>query len=767
MLITSSLLSQPLFYEGLPVEQVDIVIKNAENSSGNIKSLIKTKEGDFFSQTTFDNDLKALTQEFDHIDPMIELIDKKVYITIHLELRPHIRTICFYGNEQITSASLLKELELHAGDVFSRVIFNKAFHKLKALYVTNGYFEAELDYSIEHDEITNEVDVIINIHEGRSGKIRNIYFHNFTDREREEILDLILTKKWNIFISWYTGEGIYHEEVVQRDQYFITNYLQNHGYADADVTIEIQEVPSCNRIDVHVTADRGEMYFTGKITFGGNTLYEDDDIRRCLRIKEKCPYSPDALHETITNITDLYGSCGYIETIVDYELTLEPDCPIYNIDLQIDEGEQFYVGLIKVFGNCATFTSVILQETLLIPGELFNIQLLKATEERLQGIGYFKAVNVYTVRSEGPSGLGERYRDVHIEVEETTTGNFNAFAGVSNAENYFTGLQLTERNFNLSGIFTLWSQGLRGLRGAGEYFHMTGTIGQKSFSYVTSWAKPYFMDTPWIVGFDLERSETRFMSDVYKTDSLSYLLHAKYPLNSFVRFGTHYRIRSPSALAVGSGRINPQVQSDVRNQGLLSGIGMTLGYDSTDNPKEPNFGFRSRLETEYMGVGGDYYWLSFGYINAWYHSVSENTLFKTRADFRYIIPFGSTSYTRMPIDERLFLGGDNSVRGYRPFAIGPKYFKTDEPRGGLSLNLFSLEYIYYMFPKMEAFVFFDAGQLSRSVLNFGALRTSAGFGARINFFEGMPPITLGFGFPINPEDRRDIKRFFFSFGAGF
>jgi len=277
------------------------------------------------------------------------------------------------------------------------------------------------------------------------------------------------------------------------------------------------------------------------------------------------------------------------------------------------------------------------------------------------------------------------------------------------------------------------------------------------------------MDSLWIVGFDLEQSEARFMSTIYKTKSFSYLLHAKYPINEYLRFGLHYRIRAPNAEATNKFYLVtvPHLASDIRNKGLLSGVGALIGYDSTDRPVGPTSGFRSRLETECLGLGGDYYLISFGYINAWFTPLSKNSFFRSRADFRYIVPFGSTSYGHMPIDERLFLGGESVVRGYRPYTIGPKYPGTNQPRGGLSLNLISLEYIYQWTPRFEGFVFFDAGQLTQSVLNFGGLKTSVGFGFKIAVFDSVPPITLGYGFPINPKGRREVKRFFFAMGAGF
>jgi len=92
---------------------------------------------------------------------------------------------------------------------------------------------------------------------------------------------------------------------------------------------------------------------------------------------------------------------------------------------------------------------------------------------------------------------------------------------------------------------------------------------------------------------------------------------------------------------------------------------------------------------------------------------------------------------------------------------------TDDPTGGISMNLASFEYVYRYWCKVEPFVFFDAGHLSNGVLSCGRLSTSAGFGIRAFIMPGSPPLTLGWGWPINNPDNAPSKTFFFSLGGNF
>lgn len=789
--------AQSMQYENQVIEKIDIFVENLPSGANFDKEAVlhrmKTRAGDMFSHVDFDNDLKTLANDFDQVIPRLETINGNLYITLRIWPKPTIRSINYSGNENIKDKKLQKELGIACSTIFDRQAFNKAFHKLKAYYVKKGYFEAELEYNVKVDPLTNEVDIEICVNEGRAGKIKKFVFCGFSEREEEDLLDMMVTKKYNLFTSWFTNEGTYNEEAVQQDQFTILSYIQNLGYADARVKIEVKEANQCNRIVLYIQLDRGPQYFFGDITLDGNTLFPYEEIEPFFDMYTGKPFSPDRIRDTIQNITNFYGKRGYIDAIVDFEPTENTECHLYNVHFTVDEGEQYRVGLIKVFGNCSTQTRVILHETLLTPGEIFNSEKLQATEERLQNIGYFKNVNVYAVKSDGPCGLGGNYRDVHIEVEETNTGYFSLSGGFSSTENLFLGLNITEKNFNYKGLNTFTKEGFGVLRGGGEYFHLNSTFGTKSRKYELGWTKPYFMDTQWVIGFDFENSCTRYISEDYDIDATGLTFHTAYQSNPFLRVGYHYRVRNshitvrrsldhkqrkinrmtdPEEKAKAQKKYDEnehgfrKLEEQAKHSGLVCAVGTTLYYDSTDNPSCPTEGFKSRLTAELAGVGGYHSFLGLGYLNTYYYPLHRKGVLKFRADCRFIIPYGKTDSSNLPIDERMFLGGDTFIRGYRQYRLGPQFTK-DDPKGGISLQFLSLEYTRKLFKRADGFLFFDAGALTEKALNFGRLNMAAGYGVRLKLLDSIPPITLGMGYPLNPKKNSDVKKFFFQFGSHF
>lgn len=754
-------------YETQIVSRLQVVIADAGTKIGGdtsaIAARLKTREGEFFSQTNFDADLKALSLTYDKVEPIVVSGPRGLEITLHIWPKPTIRSILWEGNERVSVRSLRNELGVSIYSLFDRQAFNTAFHKLERYYMTHGFFEAELSYDVRHNTATNEVDIVVKICEGRAGRIKEIRFCDFEACERAELIDMIATKRWSFFTSWLTMEGNFSVEAIERDKLVILHYLQNRGYADAKVDVEICQTGE-SRIVVLIKANKGERYQLGNITVSGNTLFNEAEVYDSLQLEEGCTYSPEELQGATFLLSNLYGRFGYIETYINYEAKLRSDAPIYDIHFTVEEGKQYRVGLIKIFGNCVTQNRVILHETLLQPGEVFNIEKLQKSEERLVNIGYFKSVNVYAARGDGPQLLPENYRDVYIEVEETTTGHFGLSLGYSTVESVFGEATLTERNFNIRGFGRVFKDGLCALRGGGEYAHLTFTLGNKSRRYVLSWTKPFFMDTPWSVGFEVERSSSRYISDDYDIEATGFTLHANYQMNAFMRFGWHYRLRN--TYVTTEGNVPPELRHEAHIKGLISATGVAWSYDSTNHPTEPTCGLRSRAEFEVAGIWGDHYFLNFGYLNSYYVPIGEKGVLQFKADFKFIQTYGPSKPTTLPLDERFFLGGEYTVRGYRPYRLGPK-FSNEEPRGGVSLQYYSMEYSRHLFDRFEGFLFADAGQLSLEQWHMGGLSVSTGFGARIKIFPSTPPLTLGMGFPLNAKTRSDVKRFFLTIGGRF
>jgi outer membrane protein insertion porin family len=766
-------------YEHKRVAAIEVEMETASSekqfNQSQILNMLKTKVGDPFSQNTFDQDLKDLSEEYDRAIPYITMKNGELYIKIKVWQKPMIQNIKWEGNHHVGTSKLQKELGIKAHTNFNRDDFNRAFNKVKEFYIKKGFFEAHLQYTVRPIRDTNKVDVVIHVEEGRSGHVEKIDFEGFTKPEESDLMDLINTKKYNFFTSWLTGRGKYHEEALDHDKMIILDFLQNRGYADAKVDIEVSHSEESGRIIILVKADRGEVFHIGGVTFSGNALYSNTEIEDALLIHKGDIYSPEEIRETVQSIKNLYGKKGYIEANIHYELNLSRNEPMYNVHYDIEENEQYKIGLIRVLGNKSTNTNVILRESLLVPGEVFDSRKLKATENRLEAVGYFKSVNVYSVRAPDDRSLGANYRDVVIEVNETSTGSISLFFGFSSMNRVFGGLDITENNFDLSGLWKCWTDGASAFRGAGEYAHVKASIGSNEQSYVLSWLTPYLNDSRWQFGFDVGYSLSKLESKDYDTKKIFLNLNATYPLTRFVAWGLSGRI-SNAIVNVDKNKIDAeQATKQERNSGLVVGFGGNLSYNSTNSSYKASRGLRSTLIGELAGIRRHssqdriFPFVKTAWVNSYYYPVYSKGTLKFRADVRYTFPLGDGTPDLLPISERYFLGGETSVRGFRTYTLGPKFKEpngstSDDPVGGVSSHLASVEYLQNIIKPVDLFVFFDGGAISINRFDMGNFRMSYGGGIRLEVSRNMP-VTIGYGIPINPGKHDEEQRFFFAMGA--
>jgi len=775
-------------YDDKKVSHIEIIIDSPDTQSPvnpkPILSRMKTREGDPFSQLTFDSDLKTLSEEYDKVEPILKIKDGKVFIEIRVSPKPLIHQIIWTGNKQLSTSTLQEELDIKPNTIFDRNAFNKAFNKVKELYFKKGYFESQLSYSLEPVENSPEVNILIEIQEGSPGYIKQIIFSGFSQAEQNEIEEQMYLKKYNFLISWLSGTGIYRDEALEQDRMTILTYLQNKGYADAYVEILHKEDLQSGKLIIEIIADKGQLYHFGDLHLEGNTLISTEDLQKKFLIHKGDPFSSEKMRATAQAIKDFYGQKGYIEANVQFEAQLKEDEPTFDIQFQIDEGEKYKVGLIHIFGNFSTKSNVILRESLLVPGETFDSRKLKATQDKLEAMGYFKSVNVYAVRTTEDVELGENYRDVYIEVEETSTGNVSLFMGFSSIDDVFGGLDLTERNFNIRGMGKALRGQISDLRGGGEFFHTRATVGKKQNNILVSWMDPYLNDSLWRFGTELSRTFSELQNNM-RVITYGGSVYTNYPLSTFWTVGMRQRLRhSKDHLSLDPLGSSPAALASVEEQralldqkGLVSAFSGNLSYDSTDSPYKPHRGWRSYFETEIAGIGGNYQFFKASYINSLYFAASKKGTFKLRADFKYLIPFGKTSRNNVPYSERFFLGGENTVRGYKNFLLGPlielkndagDLKATDTPKGGLSSTLLSLEYNYELVRILDVFAFVDVGSVTFGNLAINELRPTTGVGIRLDI-GNRTPIMVGWGIPLVREDRHNHKwqKVFFSMGGQF
>ena len=133
----------------------------------------------------------------------------------------------------------------------------------------------------------------------------------------------------------------------------------------------------------------------------------------------------------------------------------------------------------------------------------------------------------------------------------------------------------------------------------------------------------------------------------------------------------------------------------------------------------------------------------------------------------FVDEFGDS--VKVPIYERYFAGGANTVRGYRERRIGPRDPGNQEPIGGETFWVANAEETFPIYPDLiKGAVFFDVGNVYDQVDDFGSgdVKSGVGFGVRVKTPIG--PVKVDAGYPLDdvPNEKKKM-RFYFNISQAF
>ena len=109
------------------------------------------------------------------------------------------------------------------------------------------------------------------------------------------------------------------------------------------------------------------------------------------------------------------------------------------------------------------------------------------------------------------------------------------------------------------------------------------------------------------------------------------------------------------------------------------------------------------------GIGGNTSFINPRTEAVWYFPQTKRTSFGFRAAWEYLRPYGDTRV--LPIFQKIFLGGEYSIRGFDIRSVSPRDELSGVPVGGNKSLLFNAEYLIHIAGPVRLVLFFDTGQV--------------------------------------------------------
>ncbi|PIR20556.1 MAG: outer membrane protein assembly factor BamA [Deltaproteobacteria bacterium CG11_big_fil_rev_8_21_14_0_20_47_16] len=723
------------------------VVGNHSVSADTILATIQSRAGQPFNADRISHDVKALFALGQFMDVRIE--DVGGVMRIVLRERPVIRNIKFQGNTHIKSHTLQEDLKIKPFQPLDGKELAITMQKIRERYAKKGYYTVETDYQLVATPNPGEMDLIITIKENEKAAVRKISFignHVFSDSQLRKI---IRTKEKSP-ISFMTGSGKFKEQQLEQDVMLITyNYL-NKGYLKIKVDNPRTDISKDMRtIYINYLIEEGHQYRIANIRVEGDILTTPDQIIDMVTIKPKQIYNQSVVEGDVASITNLYSDEGY--AFVNIQPIPEThDDDTADIVFKIDKGPRVKVGKINISGNTITRDKVIRREMRVKEGDIFNQRLLELSKQKLQQLGFFSEINIAT-----PRGNQDDVLNINITVKEKPTGSFNFGAGFSTGENLILQGSISKNNF--------FGYGISGNLSA-EYSSL-----RQQFSLSAS--DPYFLDTDWMLGVNGYKSAFKFVD--FNRDSLGAGLNIGRRLftNASVNIGYQYEKIKVTDFSFAV----PSVFT-ANASGVTSEVTMTISYDTRDNRVFPNKGVFITSTGEISGakLGGT---VDFARVNAsarYYQPIYKGISSKNYFRIGYIKSLNSQI---VPLYERYFLGGPNTLRGYYPRTVGPTVQIPSGPAGPVGVfnyggdkmiqANFEIELPIYNPAGFKAVAFFDAGNAyaEDQSISMRHLKLDYGFGFR--WLSPMGPLRFEWGMPINKQPGEDPVVFNFTIGDLF
>jgi outer membrane protein insertion porin family len=663
---------------------------------------------------------------------------------------------------------LLQGLGLKKGDLYDSRRAAKAKQTLISNLEKRGYYDTIVEM-IVNPVSDNSVSVMFDVNKGEKIIIRKMNFIGANNLSQSD-LEINLANREEDFLGWmpWRNNGEANVDQLEYDTFRVKETYMQHGYLDVQVSKPLMRVDSGSySAEIDYQINEGIQYRVGSVSIsqnieGLNTAVLADELRlltgKIFNIKR--------MRKDIKLLEEEVGNYGYAYARVSPQMSKNPQTKTINLQYVVNQGQPVTINDVIISGNDATKDRVIRRYLYLAPGDKFNARDLKDSKSALGRTGFFEGVDVHSQR------ISENKVNLLVKVKETATGSISAGGGYGSYEGAMLNASYSEKNAFGSGIST--SIGF--------------DVSDRSQNYNLSFANPKLWDSQNSLSLSLYKKNYEYSSFTLDQRGASLYLGRE--------FMRHFRV------AVGVGYMDNQSESNNNEQEDQSFFNETiaptdrvkelfyadkyekvslftsLSFDNTDDFYIPREGMLASVSLEFASLTGQLedsdLELTPGGYGKFTRTAAKLGLYyglEDWIDYDLILRFkgrvatiASADGNKLPIAEKLFMGGIGSVRGYERYSLTPRVDGLQS--GGKKRASVSLEASVPLSKaaKMRLAGFYDYGMLGEN--SFGEIKRSS-VGVVLEWHSAFGPINLVFAKALDDEEGDRTSKFEFSMGTKF
>lgn len=692
---------------------------------------------------------------FEDVQVETESVPGGIAVVFVVHEKPFITEIVYDGNEHLSDEKLKEKTIIRSQTFLDPQQAKESAESIRLLYEKDGYYSCQVIPVIQTlDQERKRLTFYIK--EGEKARIKSVIFDGLHATSRDELFKSLTTREW---VPWYgmvtqfkmpsaiSDAGVLKQEELTNDVERIREVLLNKGYFNARVSLSSVELAEDKKwFVVTFNVFEGEPFTVAEVGFRGHTVFEDNELREGISIKDGEIFQRAKLRDEISRLTDRYGSKGYSFAEIAPNVIPNNKDRTVNIIFSIKEGEMMRIRQINILGNNKTRDNVIRREIRVDEQDVIDTTSLKRSFQRLNNLNFFETVEIL------PDKVAVDKVDLNVRVKEKPTGQFSIGGGFSSLDRLMAIANITEGNIG----------------GYGYMGRISGQLGQRRSMGTITFRNPYINDSLTSLQVDGYRTMTNFLTFFESRTGGSITLGrwlSEYNTGSISLFAEELNYRSP-AKGVCDG---PSPQELCKQLGTQSSTGFRINAfrDTRDYYLDPRSGWRVGggfdIGTPYMGGSNDFIKYHADVIKV--TPLPFDMRLSIRGRFGEVRPFGGKP---VPLAERFYVGGINTVRGFVFGRAGPVVPNTHTLVGAAKQLIFNVDLVFTISSeaKLNGVIFFDYGK------GFGAdenlsfnLRKTAGLEGR--WISPFGPLRAAYGINLEPRSGERSGVFEFTIGSIF
>jgi outer membrane protein insertion porin family len=688
-------------------------------------------------------------------------------VIISVNEKPLVSTITFHGSEVIQPDRIkegMLQMNLGEGLIFNEPTLKRAKNEISKQYLNLGFYSATIETKVTPQE-RNRVAIDFYMNEGSTARIKEVKIIGVTKFDEDDLLSRLDLKPTN-FMSWWNKDDRYSRQVLTGDLEKIRSFYMDRGYLDFDIentTVSISETKK--NVYIAIIIDEGNKYNFGDIQISGKfyPLKEESIFQNDIKTIKGEVFSRKLLNQSTESINQELGNYGYAFSNVNPIPDVDKNNLTVGFNYFIEPGKKVYVRRISFMGNEKTQDKVLRREMRQFESSYYDKEKIDQSARRLKRTQYFEGVDIKTV---SVPGISDQV-DLTVAVKEKNTGSVKLGAGASSDEGLVGSFSVTQANF----------------LGTGNTVSATINTSSVNTIYQLNHIDPYFtLD-------GISRRLTAYMKetntkdlDTGQYDKKSYGLGVGFgvPMNEFdtVRIGFDVDMSDITLVEASPQRYKDYCKdvsggstgSCEQNEAVLS-VGYTS--DKRDSAIYPTSGYKYDISSEITLPLLDMQYYQFNAKVTDYIPLTKEFVWNNDLNLGYAHSYGNDPY---PFFQNYYVGGTNSVRGYKAASIGKQYYdevQEDFVSTGGTTKIVASTSMLFPLPggmfkdqvRIETFI--DGGGVWEEDSNIALDEMRFSAGLSVLWVSPFGPINVSFAKALNDDAQDETESFQFGMGTNF